>query len=71
MKSVYYNAVNEDLYTNAEMVKDHTYTDKITVAQAGDKLFVFNNATELDHNNIDSETKYLTGICSRWLNIEM
>jgi hypothetical protein len=60
VKSVYYNAVNEDLYTNAEMVKDHTYTDKIAVAQAGDKLFVFNNAAELDHNNIDSETKYLT-----------
>jgi hypothetical protein len=61
VKSAYYNTVNEDLYANASIVADHTYTDKVNVDVAGATYFKFNNADELvnDGTHQDGDENYL------------
>jgi hypothetical protein len=60
VNSVYYNQVNEDLYTNASTVADHDYLDKVAVAKAGNQAYVFNNAADLVHSSQTTVNAYYT-----------
>jgi hypothetical protein len=60
VNSVYYNQVNEDLYTNASTVADHDYLDKVAVATAGNQAYVFSNAADLVHTSQTTVNAYYT-----------
>lgn len=61
VKSAYYEKVNEDLYTNKTLAAGYEddYLDKISVKEAGNKAFTFNNAADLGNTAAWTGTKYL------------
>ena len=59
MNSEYYNKVNEDLYANAATVANYDYTKKVSVDNAGSKVFTFNNAADLINTSTSTKANYL------------
>ena len=59
VNSEYYNKVNEDLYANAATVANYDYTKKVSVDNAGSKVFTFNNAADLINTSTSTKANYL------------
>lgn len=58
--SDYYNKVNDDLYTNKDVVANYDYTKKIAVDLAGNIAFPFNNAGDLSNKQHTMTSAYFT-----------
>ena len=58
--SDYYNKVNDDLYTNKDVVANYDYKKKIAVDLAGNIAFPFNNAGDLSNKQSTLTSAYFT-----------